>query len=167
MSLDHNHSPITVLYKCICEPAAGTFEECVPTGLHSPSLSNSSLNVSLVHTAEEHQAANHALTSQEHQSDLLTHSNPSLATSKEVSDQPHQAASLSNLSMTADEEEEGSANLSLTPSEEGIGSADFSQFPSPGGYLQQTSLSEVAARLAASLSGVLDSVSETLSVTAV
>lgn len=42
----------------------------------------------------------------------------------------------------------------------------YSDPSSPGDYLRQTSLSEVAARLAASLSGVLDSVSETLSVTA-
>ena len=79
--------------------------------------------------------------------------------------QAHQAASLANLSLTADEEE-GIADFSLTSSEEELGSADFSQFSSPRAALQQSSLSEVAARLAASLSGVLDSVSETLSVTA-
>lgn len=45
-------------------------------------------------------------------------------------------------------------------------SATSSDPSSPEGYLCQSSLSEVAARLADSLSGVLDSVSETLFVTA-
>lgn len=59
-------------------------------------------------------------------------------------------------------------SYSLSPSsDEGSGSfSNLSPRSIYDGYREHSSLSEVAARLAASLSGVLDSVSETLSVTA-
>lgn len=59
------------------------------------------------------------------------------------------------------------SDFSLSPSSDGgSSSANLSNPSELRGYPHQTSLSQVAARLAASLAGVLDSVSETLSVTA-
>ena len=93
-------------------------------------------------------------------------SSPSLdlTVSRENILQPHP----SELDFAAEEDNMtlDSADFSALSDEEGLGSVSSSNPSSPGGYLRQTSLSEVAARLADSLSGVLDFVSETLSVTA-